>query len=291
MVKIWDAGSGACLKTLEGHSDIVSSVALLHDGTQVVSGSGDETVKIWDAGSGACLKTLNGHSDTVSSVALSHDGTQIVSGSGDKTVKIWDAGSGTCLKTLKGHSSTVRSVAFSHDGTQVVSGSDDKTVKIWDAGSGACLKTLEGHSDTVSSVALSHDGTQVVSGSGDEMVNIWDAGSGACLEELYIGRTVYNVAFDTTASYNTGTTSWVISSDSNTVLAATALEEPRHHGYGLNANGAWITWNGQNVLWLPSEYRPSCSAIASSTIVIGCPSGWVLTINFSFNKSPLNCSS
>ena len=155
-------------------------------------------------------------------------------------------------------------------------------------------KTLEGHSSLVSSVAFSHDGTQVVSGSDDKTVKIWDASSGACLKTLNVGLTVYNVAFDTTGSYlltDTGTTLWDISSDSNTALAATALEEPWHHGYGLNADQAWIIWNGQNVLWLPSEYRPSCSAVVSNTIVIGCPSGRVLTINFLFNKSPLNCSS
>jgi WD40 repeat protein len=200
---------------------------------------------------------------------------------------------GACIQTLYGHSNLVSLVAFSHDATQVVSGSDDNTVKIWDAGSGACVKTLKGHSNWVCSVAFSHDATQVVSGSDDNTVKIWDAGSGTCLNTLNVGRRVYIVAFDTTGSYlltDTGTTSWDISSDSNTVLAATALEEPRHHGYGLNADQAWITWNGQNVLWLPSEYRPLCSAVASSTIVIGCPSGRVLIINFSFNKSSLNCS-
>jgi hypothetical protein len=139
-------------------------------------------------------------------------------------------------------------------------------------------------------VAFSHDGTLVVSGSWDKTVKIWDAGSGACLKTLKVGQTVYNIAFDTTCSYlltNRSTISWDISSNSNILLAATALEEPWHHGYGLNADQAWITWNGQNVLWLLSEYRPSCLAVAPSTIVIGCLSGWVIIINFLFNKSPL----
>jgi WD40 repeat protein len=90
-------------------------------------------------------------------------------------------------------------------------------------------------------VAFLRDGTQVVLGSGDKTVKIWDAGSGAYLKTLNIGQTVYNVAFDTTASYfltDTGTTSWDISSDLNTALAATALEEPWHYSYGLNADQA-----------------------------------------------------
>ncbi|MEE1203610.1 MAG: hypothetical protein UHN59_04835, partial [Bacteroidales bacterium] len=80
---------GECLKTLEGHSEYVYSVAYSPDGTKIISGSKDKTIKIWDANTGECLKTLEGHSDDVRSVAFSLDGTKIISGSFDKTVKIW----------------------------------------------------------------------------------------------------------------------------------------------------------------------------------------------------------
>ena len=78
-----------CLKTLEGHSYPVNSVAYSPNGTKIISGSDDKTVKIWDAITGICLKTLEGHSETVFSVAYSPDGTKIISGSHDTTVKIW----------------------------------------------------------------------------------------------------------------------------------------------------------------------------------------------------------
>src|SRR5947207_275226 len=110
------------------------------------------------------------------------------------------------------------------------------------------------------------------------MIKIWDASSGTCLKTLDAGQRVENIALGTTSSYlltDLGTISWDIP------LATTALEEPQH-GYGLNADQVWITWNGQNVLWLPLEYQPLCSAIASNTIVIGCSPGRVLIINFSF---------
>ena len=92
-----------CLKTLEGHSYDVNSVAYSPDSTKIISGSGDNTIKIWDANTGECLKTLEGHSYGVYSVAYSPDGTKIISGSHDKTIKIWDANTGECLKTLEGH--------------------------------------------------------------------------------------------------------------------------------------------------------------------------------------------
>jgi len=56
--KIWDAATGACTQTLEGHSNAVHSVAFLPDSKLVASGSGDETVKIWDTATGACTQTL-----------------------------------------------------------------------------------------------------------------------------------------------------------------------------------------------------------------------------------------
>ena len=91
-----------CLKTLEGHSNDVYSVAYSPDGTKIVSCSSDETIKIWDANTGNCLQTLEGHKYPVLSVAYSPDGTKIISGSGDKTIKIWDANTGECLQSLGG---------------------------------------------------------------------------------------------------------------------------------------------------------------------------------------------
>ena len=42
----------------QGHSDLVISVAYSSDGTQLASGSYDNTVRIWDLASGECRATL-----------------------------------------------------------------------------------------------------------------------------------------------------------------------------------------------------------------------------------------
>ena len=100
-VRVWDVKSGQCLKTLQGHTGWIRSVAFSPDGSVVVSGSEDRTVCVWDRNSGQCLLTLQGHHSSVWSVAFSPDGNTVISGSDDGTVKIWNRQTWECLKTLR----------------------------------------------------------------------------------------------------------------------------------------------------------------------------------------------
>jgi WD40 repeat protein len=191
----------------------------------------------------------------------------------------WNA----CLQTLEGHSGSVSSVAFSHDSTRLASASDDRAVKIWDAGSGECLQTLEGHSGWVRSVAFSHDSTRLASASSDRTVKIWDAGSGKCLQTLNINQTLSVISFNTTSSHlrtETGAIAIGTSSDSVMTQSITDSQNPRYQGWALSSDGAWITYNSENQVWLPSEYRPSCSAVSGNTIGMGDGSGRIWICNF-----------
>jgi WD40 repeat protein len=160
-----------------------------------------------------------------------------------------------CLQTLEGHSSIVNSVAFSHNSIRLASASADSTVRIWDTSSGACLQTLKGHSSDVSSVAFSHDSTRLASASYDSNVKIWDASSGACLQTLEGHSQVDNlVGFET--------------------------KQPIHQGIGIGSDRTWITHNAQKRSWLPSEYRPGCSAVSGGCVAIGTGSGkvWIFCL-------------
>jgi predicted NACHT family NTPase len=107
-VRVWDLQTGKQLQLLQGHTGLVSSVAL--QGNTVVSGSWDDTVRVWDLQTGKQLQLLQGHTDWVRSVAL--QGNTVVSGSDDKTVRVWNL-------LLQGHTESVRSVAL--QGNTVVS--------------------------------------------------------------------------------------------------------------------------------------------------------------------------
>ncbi len=190
-VKLWDACTGECLKTLQGHSSRVWSIAFSPDGQILASSSEDQTVKLWDACTGECLKTLQGHTNWVRSVAFNPDGQTLASGSLDQTIKLWDTHTGECLKTLQGHTNWVRSVAYAPsagytnnpDGQTLASSSYDQTVKLWDAHTGECLKTLS-HTNLVLSIAFSPEGHILASGSEDQTMRLWEVRTGQCLKAL-----------------------------------------------------------------------------------------------------------
>jgi len=164
--------------TLKGHEGGVYGVSFSPDGTQLVSGSIDNTLKIWDAATGHATLTLSGHSGGVSSVSFSPDGKWIVSGSADGTLKMWDAATGAERLTLKGHLGEVLSASYSPNGKQIVSGSADDTLRMWDAMTGQETLIFKGHSDDVGSVSFSPDGKRIVSGSLDHTLKVWDATTG-----------------------------------------------------------------------------------------------------------------
>jgi WD40 repeat protein len=88
-VRVWDAESGEEQFVLEGHNELVLSVAWSPNEEIIASGGWDATVHLWDAATGRPLQVLEGHVSAVNSVAWSPDGSFLASASEDGTVIIW----------------------------------------------------------------------------------------------------------------------------------------------------------------------------------------------------------
>ncbi len=190
------------VQTLQGHDEIVFSVAFSPNGQYVLSGSRDNTLKLWEVDTGREIQTFRGHQDTVTSVTFSPNGQYALSGSWDCTLRLWEVDTGRSILTLKGHDHVVTSVAFSPDGQYVLSGSRDYTVKLWELGTGRAIHTFKGHNRGVTSVTFSPDGHYALSGSRDYTVKLWELGTGRALRTFNgHNRGVTSVAFSPDRRY------------------------------------------------------------------------------------------
>ena len=106
-----------------------------------------------------------------------------------------------------------------------------------------------------------------------------DASNGACLQTLNIGKTLYNLSFGSTSSFLHSEIGPIAihSPGTSSEVAIVEPERPPYLGTSLSSDSIWIKYDGRNLLWIPSEYRPLCSAVCGNTIGIGVGSGKVWT--------------
>ncbi|KAH7309734.1 hypothetical protein B0I35DRAFT_379296, partial [Stachybotrys elegans] len=136
----------ACLQTLEGHRDFVTSVAFSPDSKLVASGSKDGTLKIWAAATGALQKTFK---DSISwgeveSIVFSPD-SKLVASSSDHNVNIWAIATGAPQQTFRNDFYLGGLIVFSPDSKLLAMGAYN-SVEIWAVETGALRQRLEGRS-------------------------------------------------------------------------------------------------------------------------------------------------
>jgi hypothetical protein len=184
---VWDVGSGACLRVLEGHDGPVTAAVLSADGRAALTGGADGTVRVWHVEDGACRRVIKVASRQVVSLSPSRDGNLLLWAahwSSEQTegctIELWDIRSAACVLRFEGLDAPVKSVVLSSDGRSAVSGGDDHLVRVWDLKTGE-NRPLPGHEHFVSSVSVSADGGLILSGSWDKTLRLWDTHTGRCL--------------------------------------------------------------------------------------------------------------
>ncbi|KAJ5912894.1 hypothetical protein N7504_001777 [Penicillium tannophilum] len=318
-VQLWDLATGIDTQTLMGHSDVPISVAFSPISQLLATGSLDRTVRLWDLEKDAFPYNVGG--DRIWSVAFSPNGRLLASGSAKGSVHLWNPTIGTIMQSLKGHSDVVRSVAFSPDGRLLASGSHDETVCLWDLATGTLTQILRSHSDAVLSVTFSPDSQMMASGSQDGTVRLWDLATGLVTGTLQRhSNAVWSVKFSpdggllASSSYHdhivctwdtmTGLLMQTWELDEGDVMLGFSQDGSciRTNLGAINIQSRWeisethspcvypkisieyeqwIQLNGENILWLPVEFRPKFSKfsvdlqINGNMIALGLISGRV----------------
>ena len=182
-VFLWDVRRASVMRTLPAHSDPVSGVDFLRDGSMVCSCAGDGLIRIWDALTGQCLKTLV-HEDRkpVTAVRFTPNGQFVVAWTLDNCIRLWRYTEGRCVKTYQGHTNEQYSLSgcvgeyMNGQEAFVVSGSEEGDVIVWDVSTKEVLWRDSEHSQPVLGVdfcRMPDERGLLVSGGLDRDIQVW----------------------------------------------------------------------------------------------------------------------
>jgi WD40 repeat protein len=193
---LFDAGSGALLKRLEGHDPKagnnnlgrVTCITFDPSGQSLFSGAYDGHVIRWAIPSGEKLGDWKATSNSVYGLAIRPDGRQLATGDDSGSITLWSLPEGRELKKLQGHTKAIadstRSLVYSPDGKRLASASQDRTARIWDVETGTPLQVFEGHERGAKGLDFSPDGNVLATSSGDGRIVLWTVDSGQPLRVL-----------------------------------------------------------------------------------------------------------
>ena len=180
-VKIWDATTGAALRTLtrvrsDGKPASYFDVTMSPDGALVAATTHDSHfVEVWDAATGAPLAELASDGLGWPSIAFSADGRWLATSGGDD-VRVFDSRTWGRVLYLDGPG--IQTLAFDPTGPRLVTGTGRGAATIWEIPSGRPVRRLRELGEPVSKVAFSPDGALVLTASDDGAEQIWDAVTG-----------------------------------------------------------------------------------------------------------------
>src|SRR5262249_55086201 len=108
----------------------IRALAMVANGTHVLTAADDKTVKLWNVGNGASERTFGGAEGAVNSVAVSKNTVLVAAGGADKQVRIYNFADAKLLTTLK-TPAAVRGLAFNGTNQILAAVCEDKSILTW----------------------------------------------------------------------------------------------------------------------------------------------------------------
>jgi WD40 repeat protein len=164
--------------TLEGHKDLIWSMAYFPDGKRIISLSFDNTVRQWDLQAGKEIEEVRDvYEGGLFQSRVSRDGRWVMISGGDEDymeLKACEVETGVVKTLIFQNSQLISCIDISTDGKLLASGSYDRTVLIWGMDTGEVVAGPF-ESDGVDAVRFSLDSKKLaVESDVKKCLEVWD---------------------------------------------------------------------------------------------------------------------
>lgn len=201
-VQIWNATTGASVKTLTGGIGVVTRGSMTSTGNVLATCGYSSAVELWDIPQQKLITKRYGHGSKVAAVALSHDEKRIASSE--------DAGP-LLIRSLPGFKTEVKvpkqelpvtQIVWMPDGKHILTSTGDwkqwhlqGQVRVWNAATGKQIMQLDGILGQTTCLLLTPDGRFLVTTSYDKVLRIWETETWTVRAKVQHNQNIRGITF------------------------------------------------------------------------------------------------
>ncbi|KAG2339016.1 WD40 repeat-like protein [Suillus weaverae] len=172
-------------RVIEGHSEVIWSLACLGTSCNILSASRDGSIRQWKRDGKPVGRPWTSDGGEVASIAMSPDKSMVVSGSGDGRLQLWNIKKGSVIgDPWEGHGGAVGCIDWAPNAQEIASGSHDGTIRRWNPDTGRQIAPpIEASHGRVYALRYSPQGDRFTSGAEDMVICVWSK-DGELLKEI-----------------------------------------------------------------------------------------------------------
>jgi WD40 repeat protein len=179
----------------KAHNDWVRAVDVSADGTNIATGSDDETLSIWSVSDGQRLFGPFKHDNIVIAVKFSPDGRRIATATWNQdSIRIYDGSDVLADFPIRVNSNYNGSLAWASDSNRLFALSKDGNIHSLDVSTKKTLAKWRIHSDDdASCIALAFNDT-IIAASANSSVTLWDTKTQQQIATIHHSHAIHSMA-------------------------------------------------------------------------------------------------
>ncbi len=172
LVRIWDTQQNRFVQVLNGHTELVRSMAYSPDGTVLATAGNDRRIILWNATNGQQIRVLSNQRAAVEKITYSHDGRFLAASGFEEKLRVFDTQTGEVLFEWACPCGDMRGIAFSPDDRLLAAGGRCGTIRLFRTSDGSTVRDIDAHRQRIREVAFSTDGTNIISCAEDRTIRV-----------------------------------------------------------------------------------------------------------------------